>query len=82
MADQDRAGSEATQDQARNPIPVTSSEKTERPEGVAFDVEKGTDLTGVPVGDQHPGNPRIAPAHESGDGVGLAVPGNEDRDRS
>jgi hypothetical protein len=29
------------------PVPVTPSEKTERPEGAAFDVEKGVDLRGM-----------------------------------
>jgi hypothetical protein len=57
-------------------VPVTPSEDTERPEGVAFDVEKGADLRGMPVGDQHPANPGSASARESGDGVGLAVPGD------
>jgi len=63
--------------------PVTPSEETERPEGLAFDVEKGADLPGVPVGDQTPRNPGAAHTEqvvrESGGGVGLAVPGDPDR---
>jgi hypothetical protein len=63
--------------------PVTPSEETEKPEGLAFDVEKGADLPGVPVGDQTPRNPGAAHTEqgvrESGGGVGLAVPGDPDR---
>ena len=61
-------------------IPVTPSEETDRPEGLAFDVAKGADLSGVPVGDQTPRN--LDAAHteqvvrETGGGVGLAVPGD------
>ncbi len=79
MADQDRNSAGMTHDQTRTPVPATPSEKTERPEGLAFafDVEKGTEMPGVPTGDQHPRNTGTAPAHESGDGVGLAVPGDE-----
>lgn len=60
-------------------VPVTPSEETERPEGLAFDVEKDAGLPGVPVGDQTPGNPGAAHTEqvvrETGGGVGLAVPG-------
>jgi hypothetical protein len=73
MADQDRESA----GMARSPAPVAPSEKTERPEGLAFDVEEGTDLPGVPTGDQHPRNSSTVPAHESGAGVGLEVPGDE-----
>ena len=63
------------------PIPVTPSAGTERPEGLAFDVEKGADLSGVPVGEQTPADADAA-AHieatvrERGGGppAGLAVP--------
>jgi hypothetical protein len=67
-----------------NPVPVSPSEKTERPEGLAFDVEDGARLPGVPIGDQHPSNTSTVPAHESGTGVGLEVPGDETaaRDRA
>jgi hypothetical protein len=73
MADQDRESAGMTS----HPVPVTPSEKTERPEGLAFDVEEGADLPGVPTGDQHPRNSNAVPAHESGAGVGLEVPGDE-----
>lgn len=78
MADQDRESAEMT------PNPVTPSENTERPEGLAFDVEDGADLPGVPTGDQHPRNTSTVPAHESGTGVGLEVPEDEKvaRDRA
>jgi hypothetical protein len=73
MADQDRESAGMNP----NPAPVTPSERTERPEGLAFDVEEGADLPGVPTGDQHPRNTSTVPAHESGAGVGLEVPGDE-----
>ncbi len=75
MADQDHKSSEATP--VVKPVPVTPSAGTERPEGVAFDVKEGADLSGVPVGDQAPANPgagRTEGSHEAGHGVGLAVP--------
>jgi hypothetical protein len=73
MADQDRESAGMTP----HPVPVAPSEETERPEGLAFDVEEGADLPGVPTGDQHPRNSSTVPAHESGAGVGLEVPGDE-----
>ena len=73
MTDQDRESAGMTP----NPVPVTPSENTERPEGLAFDVEDGADLPGVPTGDQHPRNTSTVPARESGAGVGLEVPGDE-----
>ena len=79
MADQDRASTEPTSDRVLNPVPVTPSCETERPAGLAFDVEKGADLPGVPAGDQTPKNPGAAPAREMGGGVGLALPGDPAR---
>jgi hypothetical protein len=76
MADQDRARADTAQARASNPVPVTPSEKTERPAGTAFDVEKDADLRGMPTGDQHPRNPVSPPSRESGGGVGLAIPGD------
>jgi hypothetical protein len=73
MADQDRESAR----KPPHPAPVTPSEETERPDGLAFDVEQGADLAGVPTGDQHPRNSSTVPAHESGAGVGLEVPGDE-----
>lgn len=73
MTDQHRESAGVTP----NPVPVTPSENTERPEGLAFDVEDGADLPGVPTGDQHPRNTSTVPARESGAGVGLEVPGDE-----
>jgi hypothetical protein len=77
MADQDRVSQPAGGKVVR-PVPVTPSEKTERPEGLAFDVEKGAGLPGVPAGDQTPQNPGAArveeAVRETGGGVGLAVP--------
>jgi hypothetical protein len=78
MTEQDREGAASSRHQAPAPLPVTPADKAERPEGLAFDVEPGADLTGVPVGDQTPGNPAAAhieeTVRETGDGVGLAVP--------
>src|SRR5579859_2682676 len=70
MADQDHAGTE----RARNPVPVTPSRETERPAGLAFDVEKGADLPGVPTGDQTPKNSGAAPAQETGAEWALPCP--------
>jgi hypothetical protein len=79
MADQDQASTGPAPDKVRNPLPVTPSRETERPAGLAFDVEQGADLPGVPAGDQTPKNPEAAPAQEIGGGVGLALPGNPAR---
>jgi hypothetical protein len=79
MADQDQASIEPTPDKILNPVPVTPSRETERPAGLAFDVEQGVNLPGVPVGTQAPKNPGAAPAREMGGGVGLALPGDPAR---
>ena len=79
MADQDQASIESTPEKVLDPVPVTPSRETERPAGLAFDVEQGADLPGVPAGDQTPKKPGAAPAQEMGDGVGLALPGNPAR---
>jgi hypothetical protein len=78
MADQDQASTELAPGKVLNPVPVTPSRETE-PAGLAFDVEQGADLPGVPAGDQTPKNPGAAPAQETGGGVGLALPGNPAR---
>jgi len=57
MVDQNRTSTEPAYGKVLKAVPVTPSVETERPEGLAFDVEKGTGLPGVPVGDQTPGNP-------------------------
>ena len=78
MAERDRASADTTQNRTMRSAAVTPSEDTERPEGLAFDVEKGADLSGVPVGDQTASNPDAARTEqvvrETGAGVGLAVP--------
>jgi hypothetical protein len=38
------------------PMPVTPSEGTERPDGVAFDLRTGTQTPGMPRGDQRAAN--------------------------
>jgi hypothetical protein len=38
------------------PTPVTPSEATERPDGVAFDLPAGTPTPGMPRGDQRAAN--------------------------
>jgi len=64
-------------------MPVTPSDESERPEGLAFDVEKGADLTGVPTEDQTPKNPEAAEREETvrekggGPPAGAAVPGDQ-----
>jgi hypothetical protein len=79
MDDQDQASTEPPPDRILSPVPVTPSRETERPAGLAFDVEKGADLPGVPAGDQTPKNPGAAPEQETGGGVGLALPGDPAR---
>ena len=83
MVDQNRTGTEPAHGKVLKAVPVTPSVETERPEGLAFDVEKGTGLPGVPVGDQTPGNPGAGHTEqvvrETGGGVGLAVPGDPGR---
>jgi hypothetical protein len=62
------------------PLPVTPSDQAQRPDGLAFDVESGADLSGVPTGHQVPRHPGAARTQqvvtEKGGGVGLAVPGD------
>jgi hypothetical protein len=83
MVDQDRTGTERAHGKVLKAVPVTPSEETERAQGLAFDVEKGADLPGVPVGDQVRKNPGAdhteQVVRETGGGVGLAVPGDPDR---
>ena len=83
MVDQNRTGTEPAHSKVLKAVPVTPSVETERPEGLAFDVEKGTGLPGVPVGDQTPRNPEAGHTErvvrETGRGVGLAVPGDPGR---
>ena len=82
MVDQNRTGPEPAHGKVLKAVPVTRSEETERPEGLAFDVEKGVGLPGVPVGDQTPKNPGAGHTEqvvrETGGG-GLAVPGDPDQ---
>jgi hypothetical protein len=81
MTDPDEAGTASARRQSPAALPVTPSDKAERPEGLAFDVEPGADLTGVPSGEQVPGHPGAArtgqTVREAGEGVGLAVPGDQ-----
>jgi hypothetical protein len=79
MANQDQTSTEPTPTGSSTRYPSPPSRETERPAGLAFDVEKGTDLPGVPAGDQAPKNPGAAPAQEMGGGVGLALPGDPAR---
>ena len=48
------------------PMPVTPSEDTERPDGVAFDLPAGAETPGMPRGDQRAANEDDAQTvHES-----------------
>ena len=76
MTDENRTRTEASDQEPPEPKPAAPSADTMRPEGLAFSVPAGADLTGVPTGDQTARNPEVAPGPEKGDGVGLAVPGN------
>jgi len=68
---------------AHEDMPVTPSEETERPEGFAFDVKKGSDLSGMPVGDQRPRNPEAPHMDEAiqetggGPPAGAKTPGDQ-----
>jgi hypothetical protein len=77
MTEQNRTGTAA---RTMKSAAATPSEDTYRPDGLAFDVEQGTDLSGVPVGDQAARNPGAGHTEqvvrETGEGVGLAVPGD------
>src|SRR5437764_920812 len=53
----DPADAAANRHQAPGPLAATPSGKMPRPEGLAFDVQPGSDLTGMPAGDQTPRNP-------------------------
>jgi hypothetical protein len=81
MTDQDKAGTASARHQSPVPLPATPSDKAERREGLAFDVEPDADLMGVPTGVQVPDHPGAArteqTVRESGEGVGLAVPGDQ-----
>jgi hypothetical protein len=83
MVDQDRTGTEPAHGKVLEAVPVTPSGETQRPEGLAFDVDKGVGLPGVPVGDQTAKNPGAdhteQVVEEAGGGVGLAVPGDPGR---
>jgi hypothetical protein len=76
----DPADAAANRHQAPGPLAVTPSDKMPRPEGLAFDVEPGADLTGMPVGDQTPRNPDAEhieeTVRETGESIGLAIPAN------
>lgn len=78
MAEQNQASSKPAHGTGAAPMPVTPSDETERPAGLAFDVAKDADLSGVPAGDPAPANPDAArtesTVREAGEGVGLAVP--------
>jgi hypothetical protein len=54
MADQDQASTEPAPDKVLNPVPVTASRETERPAGLAFDVEKAPTCPGSQPGTRLP----------------------------
>lgn len=80
VGDQDQASTDRAKKTATS-APVTPSEETHRPTGLAFDVREGADLPGVPIGDQTPKNPLAATTEETGTGAGLAVPGHPRREQ-
>lgn len=83
MADKGENNTGQAQERTMKAAPVTPSGDTVRPEGLAFDVEKGAELPGVPVGDQSPRNAGAAHiervVRESGVAVGLTIPGDTDQ---
>jgi len=56
--DQQTPASDVVESQVHGaaPMPATASERTERPEGVAFDLPTGTETPGMPRGDQRARN--------------------------
>jgi hypothetical protein len=63
------------------PMPVTPSEGTERPDGVAFDLPAGTETPGMPRGDQRAANEDDAQTVEESVDVPpghLNLPGTDD----
>lgn len=86
MVGHDGESTEAADDKVLKPAPVTPAANTEKPDRLAFDVEKGADLSGVPVGDQSPKHPGAAHTEEvvreTGDGVRLAVPGDRTSEKA
>jgi hypothetical protein len=76
----DPADAAVNRHQAPGPLAVTPSDQMPRPEGLAFDVEPGADLTGVPTGDQTPKNAGADQieerVRERGESIGLAIPGH------
>jgi hypothetical protein len=65
------------------PTPVTPSEGTERPEGVAFDLPAGAETPGMPRGDQRAANEQDAQTVQETVDVPpgqLDLPGNESAD--
>jgi hypothetical protein len=79
VADQDQASTEPAPDKVLDPVPVTPSRETERPAGLAFDVEKGADLLGSQPGTRLPRTQEPPLAQEMGGGMGLALPGDQAR---
>jgi hypothetical protein len=60
-----QASTEPTPDKVLNPVPATPSRETERPAGLAFDVEQGANLPGVPAPKEEqagPGTPTVSTA--------------------
>ena len=47
MVNQDQTGTEPAHGKVQEAVPVTPSEGTQRPEGLAFDVDKDAALPGV-----------------------------------
>lgn len=80
----DPADAAANRHQAPGPLAVTPSGQVPRPEGLAFDVEPGADLTGVPTGDQTPRNAGAGhideAGRERGESIGLAIPSHRPED--
>ena len=78
------ADAAANRHQVPGPLATPSSGEMPRPEGLAFDVKPGSDLTGMPAGDQIPRNPGAEhteeTVRETGESIGLAIPGNGSQD--
>lgn len=77
MAEKDEGTGARKEGVERAQIPVTATSDTVRPEGLAFDVEEGTELPGVPIGDQRPANENAEEIDATVRETGEVPPGHQ-----
>jgi hypothetical protein len=77
MAEKDEGTGARKEGVERPQVAVTATSDTERREGLAFDVEPGTELPGVPTGDQRPANENAAEIEENVRETGEVPPAHQ-----